>query len=92
MSRSRKIPLKSLSTPSPAKFIIPCDRCGYSKQDAKDERLFANSYPMYEISAHIANARFEIRVNNGSIFLCAHHYHKHEPYLAQQGYQVMEIK
>jgi hypothetical protein len=70
----------------------PCDRCGYSKTAMHDESdLRVRSIPLYQSDSHIADGIYEIIIpGDGRLYLCGHHYHRHETHIAAKGYRVRE--
>ncbi len=75
-----------------------CDRCGYSRENAYENRMGIHSTALYYSSSHLSDAAFEVVVisveeglgNKQSLYFCAHHYQKFETHIAARGYQVIE--
>lgn len=54
----------------------PCDRCGTSHIDKHQ---------------HISTAKFEVKIpEDGSIFLCGHHFREHRHYIHEHAYEVVD--
>jgi hypothetical protein len=68
--------------PGPVRMLRPlsrigCDRCGMSRVTGSRHM-------------HISHARFEIKTEAGSIFLCGHHFRKHRAHIQERAYETVE--
>jgi hypothetical protein len=94
-------PLKSRKSSVFRANVEACDACGYWREDpelVRNTRRDGVSWPLYVSASHIADALYEIVISEAtdiltkrSLFLCGHHYRKHEPFIATRGYIVREM-
>jgi hypothetical protein len=84
------------------KKLEACDSCGYWRGDPeliRNTNRDGISWPLYVTASHIADAKYEIIIEKRgldgskkrSVFLCGHHYTKHEAHIAVKGYEVQEL-
>jgi hypothetical protein len=91
----RPVPVKAKHLATPVAKLEACDACGYWVSDPellRNAKLDGVSWPLYVSASHIADAAYEIVITTDlNLYLCGHHYRKHEPFIAAKGYNVREL-